>query len=339
MRLFVRVPHAWCTASLAAIDEVAQATEEFGFQGVSVQDHLLSDATVAPCGHLHAGDDRTVFEALGVLTYLAGRTRRVRLLAGVLVLPYRHPVLLAKEAATLDVLSNGRLVFGVGIGALLGRGADAGQRLGAHARIAAREFEAMGVSGDRGALVDEYLTVIEALWASESASFAGRHVRFEDLVMLPRPVQRPRPPIWIGGRSAAARRRAALRGDGWFPSQAPAESVAEGRRQIAAIAAEHGRPAPRDVGVSLFAAVGTSDGAAQQTIADGLGRRYENLDALRAATIAGTPATVLRRIEGYRAAGATALDLKILPLRVPDTLHQLRLLAAEVLPALASAQA
>ena len=333
-QVFVRVPHAWCHAGPTAIDEVAAAAEELGFDGLSVQDHLLSDSGVTPCGEDHGHDDRTVFEAMGVLNYLAGRTRRLRLLSGVFVLPYRNAILFAKEIATLDVLSGGRLVLGVGIGAVAGRQADGGQKLSSHARIAQREFEAMGVRGGRGALIDEMLEAIVALWERDSASYHGRFVNFDDLDLFPKPAQLPHPPIWIGGRSDAALQRVVRLGNGWFPSQASPDLVAAGRARIAELAAAAGRPVPPDQGVNLFAAVGASDDAARAAILAALGRRFQEPDALWGATIAGSPRTVVDRMATYAAAGVNAFDLKLLPLRVSDTLEQMRRIASDVLPAL-----
>jgi probable F420-dependent oxidoreductase len=338
LRVFVRVPHAWCHASVAALDEVAQAAEELGFDGISVQDHILSDASVTPCGRAHGGDDRTVFEALGVLTWLAGRTSQIRLLTGVLVVPWRDPILTAKETATLDVLSGGRLVLGVGIGALVGASEDGQQRLNAHARLAQREFSAMGVRGDRGPRTDEFLAALVALWTREGAAFRGEHIAFEAIDLIPRPVQQPHPPIWIGGRSAAALRRVARFGNGWFPSQASVDLIRAGRAAIAAHAAQIGRPVPVDQGVNLFASIGDADEAAYAAIADALGPRFATREALTGATIAGRPDTVLRRIAAYCSAGVNAIDLKLLPLGTVDTIGQMRRLALDVLPAIAGRQ-
>jgi alkanesulfonate monooxygenase SsuD/methylene tetrahydromethanopterin reductase-like flavin-dependent oxidoreductase (luciferase family) len=333
-RVFVRVPHAWCYASRAAIDEVAGAAEELGFDGISVQDHLLSDSAVTPCGSRHGHDDRTMLEAISVLNYVAARTRRLRLLSSVLVVPYRNPILLAKETATLDVLSDGRLVLGVGIGALTGGAGDGGQSLSAHARIAQREFQAMGVRGDRGPLVDEMLGAVIALWGQDAATFRGRHIAFEGLDLRPRPVQRPYPPIWIGGRSEAALGRVARLGDGWFPSQASPELIAAGRLRIGQLASEAGRPVPVDQGVNLFASIADRDDPARAVVVDALGRRFGDLDALWDATLAGRPSTILARMRAYITAGVHVFDLKLLPLDPTATVAQLRLLADEVLPAL-----
>jgi probable F420-dependent oxidoreductase len=118
-----------------------------------------------------------------------------------MILPYRNPVLTAKMLATIDVLSNGRLTVGVGVGWLR------------------EEFEALAAPDfeRRGAASDEYLRIFKTLWTESPASFAGEFYRFTDLRCLPRPVQKPHPPIWIGGHSAPALRRVARHGDGWHP--------------------------------------------------------------------------------------------------------------------------
>ncbi len=112
IRAAVRLPHSWCIASVDAIAEVAELADELDMD-VSVQDHLLADGSVSPCGHVHDGEDRTVFEAHTVLSFVAGRTRRARLIAGIYVLPYRNPVWLAKETASLDAISGGRLIVSI----------------------------------------------------------------------------------------------------------------------------------------------------------------------------------------------------------------------------------
>ena len=127
---------------------------------VSVQDHLLAGKSVAPCGHDHSGEDRAVFEGHTTLAYVAARTTRSRLIAGVYVLPYHNPIWLAKETSSLDALSKGRLIVGVGVGALRGRSQDKGQNLGAHRGVAVREFDAFGVEGHRGRMMDEYIRIL-----------------------------------------------------------------------------------------------------------------------------------------------------------------------------------
>lgn len=331
LQVFVRLPHSWCGASLAAVDEVAAAAEELGFDGVSVQDHVLAGPGVAPCGHAHDGDDRTVMESLATLAWVAGRTSRVKLLTGVLVLPFRHVIWVAKTGATIDLMSGGRLVLGVGVGAPRGRQTDGVQNMGPHAAISARETALFDLPGRRGELMDEALEALDLLWTRDAATYEGRQIRFEGVDLVPKPVQRPRPPIWVGGRADPAIHRAATRADGWFPSQASVEVIAEGRQTALRIAAEAGRPEPT-FGVNLFAAVDADGEAARRVVRDGLGHRFRSDEGLLANTIAGNPKDVVDRIRAYLDAGCSVFDLKLLPHRGPDSLRQMELLAREVLP-------
>jgi len=331
--VYVRLPHSWCGASLDGVVQVADAAEALGFDGVSVQDHVLAGPGVAPCGHRHAGDDRNVLEALATLAYVAARTRRVRLLTGVLVVPFRHVVWIAKTAATVDVLSNGRLVLGVGVGAPRNRRTDGVQNTGPHAEISARETALFDLPGPRGKVMDEALEALDRLWTVDAATYEGTYVRFSGVDLYPKPIQRPRPPIWVGGRAEAAIRRAALLADGWFPSQASVEVLAAGRALALEVAANAGRPAPI-FGVNLFVSVDRDGESARDVVRDGLGRRFRTEEGLFEATIAGSPAEVLERVRAYEAAGCSVFDLKFLPHRGDETILQMELLAAEVLPAL-----
>ena len=139
-------------------------------------------------------------EAVSAAAVLAGATQRIKILTYVLVLPYRHPVMLAKQIATLDFLSAGRIMLGTAVGHL------------------EREFEVLNVPfEERGAMTDEYLRAIKELWTSPEPSFRGRYVQFEEIVFEPKPVQKPHPPILMGGNTRLAMRRAASVGDGWLP--------------------------------------------------------------------------------------------------------------------------
>ncbi|MBM4433578.1 MAG: LLM class flavin-dependent oxidoreductase [Chloroflexi bacterium] len=339
VRFCVRLPHSWCAADPRAIARVAAEAERLGFWGVSVQDHFIQDAGVAPCGKDGAhGEDRNAMDALQVLAYVAARTERVRLVTGVIVLPMRNPFSLAKEVATLDVLSSGRVVFGVGVGAPPQGGTSSeGQHLGGHSSIASKEFEVFGVSGNRGKHADEAIRVLDALWTQERAAYRGKRFTFDEVEVYPKPVQTPRPPIWIGGRSPEAQRRAALLAEGWIPSQCPLPIFEEGVRSIRRLAAERGRRPPEDFGINVFISVATTERAAQDDLRRALGRRFQGDAALFAATIAATPVQAIAHIERYRRAGLNVIDLKFLPLALEPTLEQMRLLASEVMPALAAA--
>ncbi len=332
VRFAVRLPHSWCIASRDALCAVADLADELDMD-ISVQDHLLSDSSVSPCGHAHpaGGEDRTVYEAHTTLAFLAARTERVRLIAGVYVLPYRQPVWLAKETSSLDALSGGRLVVGVGVGALRGRQEDKGQNLQAHGSIATREFDTFAVMGNRGRMMDEYIRVLDALWTQESASFEGEFVRFADIDIFPKPVSAPRPPIWIGGRSEAAISRAARLAEAWYPSQASVGVFLDGAPELARIAAEHGRPTPT-MATNLFASVMADGEAARDAMRDALGHRFQGDAPLFEATLAGTPDDVRGHVQRYVDAGVSTFDLKFLPLTLEQTLTQMRLLATEVAP-------
>jgi probable F420-dependent oxidoreductase len=184
--------------------QVAQACEAAGFDYVAVCDHVAIPADRAEAM------STTWWDTIATLSYLAAVTERVRLLSHVYVLPYRHPLAAAKAWATLDQLSGGRAVLGVGTGHVEG------------------EFDALGVPfSERGRLLDEAIDAVRAALADEFASHDGPTWRFEDVGQRPRPVQ-PTIPIWVGGSSKAAMRRAAERGDGWLPQGPPKEGMAAG---------------------------------------------------------------------------------------------------------------
>jgi probable F420-dependent oxidoreductase len=333
--VFIRLPQAWCGASIEGVERVAAAAEALGFDGVSVQDHMLSSRGTSPCGHRHDGDDRAVLEPLATLAYVAARTTRVKLLTGVLVLPFRDPLWVAKTAGTVDVLSNGRLVLGVGVGWPKAQTGDGIQVMNLHADLASRESALFDLPGPRWKVMNEWLEALDRLWRDDVASYQGELIHFEGVDLRPQPVQRPRPPIWIGGRADAALRRAALLADAWYPSQASVAVFSAGRQRAIEIAAEAGRPAPR-FAVNLFVSVDRDGDVAREIVRDGLGYRFKTEELLFESTIAGTPAEVRERLAAYVAAGCSAFDLKILPLATDETLAQVELLAREVLPALHS---
>jgi probable F420-dependent oxidoreductase len=166
--------------------EWAQEIERLGFETLWVRDHLLWHSPV--------------LDPFTVLGAIAARTSRIRLGPGVLLLPLRSPALVAKAVATLDFISGGRAVLGVGIGGEF-----------------PKEYEACGVPvRERGRRADEAIEAIRVLWSQRPATYRGKFYQFENVVMEPRPLQAPHPPIWVGGRSDAALQRAGRLGDGWL---------------------------------------------------------------------------------------------------------------------------
>jgi probable F420-dependent oxidoreductase len=180
-------------AAMDAADyqDIAREAERLGFDALTVPEHIVLPPSLAQqMGGFWP-------DAMTAMAFVAGATTRIRVRSGVLVVPYHPPVQLAKAVATLDHLSGGRVMLNVGVG------------------MARGEFEALGVPFTaRGRLTDEYISAMKALWSdAEHVSFDGREVSFRDVVFAPKPRQRPHPPLWFGGRSAPALRRALRLGD------------------------------------------------------------------------------------------------------------------------------
>lgn len=216
------------------------------------------------------------WDCLSVLTYLAARTERVRIGTGVLVLPYRHPLATAKAIATIDQLSGGRVLFGVGVGWLRD------------------EFDALQLHpfDARGTVTDEQLAIIKAVWTSERASFTGRFYEFPDVSVTPKPVQRPHPPILVGGNSPAALRRTVRVGDAWHALMLLPEEMVEHRDRLHTMAQEAGRD--EQIPISLL--VGTTL-TRDPSVLPGLD------DAHRRQAMVGTVEQVVDQLVAYRDAG------------------------------------
>lgn len=203
MRFGFTLPNNMGVADPDAVAEVAVDCERLGFDSVWVAHHVFNIGYVR-----ERLGERPYHDALTILTWAAAKTSRVELGTSVLVLPYLHPATLAKQLATLDHLSKGRLVVGVGVGSL------------------PEENAALNVPyAERGRLTDEFLAVMAALWAPGSADASGEFWTFSDIVATPKPLQQPYPPIVVGGNRAPALRRAA-RWQGWHPMRLPPQSMA-----------------------------------------------------------------------------------------------------------------
>jgi len=184
---------------------VAQRAEALGYRSVWVGDHVVFPSRLTsrypyhPEGEFPFDPAENFLEPLTVLTYAAACTSKVRLGTGTLIIPYRHPVVTAKMLATIDVLSGGRLIVGAGVGWL------------------AEEFAFLDSPyNQRGARTDEYLQAMKVLWTQAEARYEGRFIRFDAVRCEPKPLQKPHPPIWMGGHSQAALRRTAKLADGWY---------------------------------------------------------------------------------------------------------------------------
>lgn len=208
---------------------LAQAAEAGGFESVWTVEHTIVPAgykspyPYSPTGKMPGPEDSDIPDPLIWLTYVAASTSTIRLGTGILILPQRNPIVLAKEVATLDRLSGGRVELGIGVGWL------------------EEEFEALGIPfADRGARTDDHIAALRALWTQDAANHAGSHSAFNGAISRPRPTQGS-VPIVVGGHSKAAARRAGRLGDGFFPGTGSHEDLAELIGVMRATAVEHGR--------------------------------------------------------------------------------------------------
>jgi probable F420-dependent oxidoreductase len=213
---------------------VAAAAEAAGLDSVWTGEHVvLPDPQVAPSP---VPAETPFLDPAVALAFVAARTRTIRLGTGIIILPQRNPLVLAKELASLDVVSGGRLIFGLGIGYLR------------------PEFDALGIPfTSKGARTIEYLQAMLAVWTQEKPAYAGRFVSFSGIQSLPRPVQRPHPPIVIGGASPEAFARAVRHGNGWYGFALDLDGTAACLDGLRRAAREHDRPAslgPLEVSVT-----------------------------------------------------------------------------------------
>lgn len=180
-----------------AIADVAVAAEQLGYESIWTGEHVvLIDPQEAPSP---VPPHAPFVDTVTTLAFAAGKTEKIKLGSGIILLPQRNPIVLAKELAGVDVLSKGRLIFGLGVGYVPG------------------EFEALGIPyEERGARTTEHIEVIRTMWTQEQPSFDGQFTKFSGIQSRPLPVQNPHPPILVGGMSAPALRRAVGQGDGWY---------------------------------------------------------------------------------------------------------------------------
>ena len=292
---------------------LARRGEEMGFDIINVSDHIVIPRGIAsryPYS-LSGGFTATgeYLEQLATLSFLAAHTSRVRLLSSVMVLPHRSPVQAAKVLATIDVLSQGRLTVGCGVGWMR------------------EEFEAIGAPPyeERGRVSDEYIRVFKELWTSDSPSFDGDYCRFDGILFEPKPVQKPHPPIWIGGESPPALRRAGRLGDAWYPNSSNARFPVRNAREYADSAArvrrhaEEGGRDPQEIALA-YTLGWYNDREAMQ---DEEGRRL---------TFTGTPQQVADDIRAFEDVGVSSLIVEMQGTTVDERLSSMDRFSDRVRP-------
>ena len=307
------MPTGGRVAAPAAIEALARKGEELGFGFVAVSDHVAIPRDIRSLypydvsGEFDGGGE--CMEQLALLSFIAAHTSSMRLLPSVMVLPHRAPVLAAKMLATIDVLSSGRLIVGCGVGWMR------------------EEIEALVVVpyDERGAASDEYIRAFRELWTSDAPTFEGKYASFSELGFLPKTVQRPHPPIWVGGESPPALRRAAGLGDGWYPSgnnaghpldtaSLMADSISTLRR--------HAEEAGRDpAAIDIACTAEWRDGSdAEEHPGD------------RALAFAGSAEQVAEGIRTFEGLGVGHMTFELDGPSLDETLERMERFAAEVMP-------
>ena len=310
MRYGFSLPVRGNLATHDGIVGIARHGERLGFVSATIADHIVFPTSVeskypydASGNHPSTGD---AIEPLSLMAFAAGRTSTLRFITSVLILPHRNPVLAAKMSATIDVLSQGRVTLGIGVGWLR------------------EEFDAVGAADfdRRGAVSDEYLAIYKKLWSPGPVEHHGEFYSFGPLRCEPLPVQRPHPPIWVGGHSKVALRRTARHADGWHP--------------IGTVATAELRPA--EFG-------GLLDDLKRMTEAEG--RDYNDITIAFVARLheapkpiatadrmpfTGSDAQLIEDVEVYRKLGVSHLSFDFRAPTLEQTLDRMEWFAREVMP-------
>ncbi len=296
-------------ATPEGLQVIARRAEAAGLATLGFNDHVVVTGTVdsrypySDSGVWPAADTGACLEQLMTIAHVAAVTERIRLLTSVMVLPHRAPVLAAKMLATADVLSNGRLTVGVGIGWM------------------AEEMAALGAPpyARRAQASEEYIAAFRTLWTQARPRFEGEFIAFDDILFAPKPVQRPHPPIWVGGEGGPARRRAGILGDGWYPVIANPRVPLTTPESYAAALAE----------IRRYAADAGRDPSALDT---GLFVPWYALGGKRARPFTGAATEIAADARAWRDAGLNHLIVGFESDDLPDNLARIDRFAGEVAP-------
>lgn len=325
MKFGIRLPNSGPLASRANILAVALEAEGLGFHSVWVHDHILW-GTEQHRTHLSAGSVEALndaqkpnfFESVTTLAYIAAKTESVKLGIAVLVLPLRNPLVLGKQLANLDVLSEGRLIVGVAPGA---------------PQITMQEFEAVGIDyHSRGKITDEYIAALKKVWSENLPSFEGTFVRFKEAQMFPKPAQKNLK-ILIGGGERGISPRALKRvvelGDGWIPAYLTPEEIQEGLSKVREAMTKSEEPL---VVHEMFTVIEETKDAAEASAAKSLSTNFVSQNEGLKRSLVGSPTELAKKLERYSQAGVDVTELKFVYSDIPGLLRMMRLFARNVLP-------
>jgi probable F420-dependent oxidoreductase len=306
MELGVFLPISGSATGPDTLAQAAQTAEAQGFAAVLSADRVVTPwkiETTYPYSESQqfiVPPEKPFLDSLTCLAFLAGVTRTIRLGVSVLVLPYRHPLYWTRVAASIERLSKGRLIMGVGVGWM------------------EEEFAALDVPfRERGRMTDEQLQALAMLWRDEHITYKGRRYQFADVAFYPKPIQQPRIPVWVGGEGAAAQRRTAQYGDAWFPyfvRTTPAD-LRTGFERVREQAGTFGRD-PDVIQLTCCRPIEVTSAPVTQ-----------DAEVLR-----GSPEQLVEALHSYRDAGVAHLALQFMVPRWPDRVEQIARFASEVLP-------
>jgi probable F420-dependent oxidoreductase len=292
-------------APIGPVLQMAEYAEGLGFDSVWIGDSITAHPR---------------FDCITTMAAVAARTRRVKVGSAVLLSALRHPVVLAFQVANLDIIADGRIILGVGVAA----------RTPSNERM----FEACGVPFEhRAGIFEEGLAVMRRLWRESSVSFEGKHFRFRDVRLEPRPAQAGGPPLWIGGGSEPAMRRCGRIADGWFPTSRTPEDFAATYRRVQEYAREAGRdPAAIQSAAYITVSIDPDSGRAARELEafhrEYYGPEFEKITSVQGHA-AGTAEQVAAVLRAFAAAGAQTLVLRF---GAADQAAQLERAAADLLP-------
>lgn len=296
MKFGIALPNFGKYAKKDVISQVAIIAEELDFDSIWVSDHIVVPDS-------HKGFGKMFYEPLITLTHLAECTSKIYLGTSVVILPYRNPIVLAKMISTLDVISSGRVIFGVGAGWL------------------EEEFDAIGVPyKERGLITDEYIEVLKVLWTKERPSFKGMYSDFSNVSFLPKPIQKPYPPMWIGGNSKRATERAVNLGDGWHAVGLIPEELKEKTSNINELLVSK-RRIGRDFVISLRKNL--------QVIKEKKNKVSDEREILRS-----TPDKIITGIDKYRESGVSYMVFQVLGGTLKVLIETMEVFSKHIRPAL-----
>ncbi len=309
MQIGFNLPMSGPLAEPDILGRIAQEGEAMGFDYMTLTDHVILPRSTGSApgypysesGDFYEGAPARRHEQLTAAAYVAAKTSRIRLVTAILVVPHRPAVLAAKQLTTVDVLSHGRLTVGIGAGWL------------------EAEFDAVVTTPfkERGAVTDEYLAAFRTLWTEANPSFSGKYTKFDNIVFEPKPVQKPHPPIWVGGESGPSLRRAARLGSSWYPigsnQKNPYDTLPRYRAGIARLRQLVGEAGRDPASVGLAYRVKRYGTSLSPTASDGERRLFSGSDS-----------DIVGDLKALRDLGLGAIDFEVERKGADATLTEMR---------------